>query len=351
MALRWRDWALLAVGVGAGAVLVHTGVPEIFNAQDVAKALRQMGATMPPLGAPTPIKPQGEATPVRRPIDSHVVTVPREANPPPAVTDRAEAANPSPPAARPPMPTVSGPSRGEAPGSDLDRADNGPAASMASLPVVIYPTNPSDPTLTSGAGFFISRDGSAMTVAHVVRDCKSIQVASRYLKATRASLRAIDMRNDVAVIRMNDGIPPAVIGFADRPAGARALDIRGYPGDGDRLIATATEGTLLTEKPPVENVDRRDLLWMDAKAVRPGFSGGPVLTDNGEALGMVNGVLMMRVRRNGVAARELKYVYGASTRMITAFLTASVPSLVPDGREYLGPDDVDKAVVHVICSH
>ena len=351
MALRWRDWALLAVGVGAGAVLVHTGVPEIFNAQDVAKALRQMGATMPPLGAPTPIKPQGEATPVRRPIDSHVVTVPREANPPPALTDRAEAANPPPPAARPPMPTVSGPSRGETPGSDLDRADNGPAASMASLPVVIYPTNPSDPTLTSGAGFFISRDGSAMTVAHVVRDCKSIQVASRYLKATRASLRAIDMRNDVAVIRMNDGIPPAVIGLADRPAGARALDIRGYPGDGDRLIATATGGTLLTEKPPVENVDRRDLLWIDAKAVRPGFSGGPVLTDNGEALGLVNGVLLMHVKRNGVTTRDLRYVYGASTRMITAFLTAAVPSLVPDGREYLGPDDVDKAVVHVICSH
>jgi S1-C subfamily serine protease len=307
---------------------------------------------MPRLAAPTQVKPQADATPVRRPVDPHVVVLPREANPrSPAVTDRAEAANPPAAPVRPPLPTVSGPSRGETPGSELDRADNGPAPTMASLPVVIYPTNPNDPTLTSGAGFFISRDGSAMTVAHVVRDCKSIQVASRYLKATRASLRAIDMRNDVAVIRMNDGVPPAVIGLADRPAGARALDIRGYPGDGDQLIATATAGTLLTERPPVENADRRDLLWIDAKTVRPGFSGGPVLTDNGEALGLVNGVLMMRIKRNGVPSRELKYVYGASTRMITAFLTAAVPSLVPDGREYLGADDVDKAVVHVICSH
>jgi S1-C subfamily serine protease len=249
------------------------------------------------------------------------------------------------------MPTVSGPSRGETPGSDLDRADNGPVATMAALPAVIYPTNPNEPTLTSGAGFFISRDGSAVTVAHVVRECKSIQVASRYLKATRASLRAIDMRNDVAVIRMNDGVPPAVIGLADRPAGAPTLDIRGYPGDGDRLIATATGGRLLTERPPVENVDRRDLLWMDAKAVRPGFSGGPVLTDNGEAVGLVNGVLMMHVKRNGVVSRDLRYVYGASTRMINAFLTAYVPSLVPDGREYLGSEDVDKAIVHILCSH
>ncbi len=345
MALRWWDWAILTVGVGVGAVLIRTGIPEVFNAHDLARRLREAGVTTPSPVGPTAVKPQADATPVRRPVDTHAVVLQ------PTVADRAEAPNQPPAPSRPPTPTVSGPSRGEIPGSEIDRADNGPAATMAALPVVIYPTNPNDPTLTSGAGFFISRDGSAMTVAHVVRDCKSIQVASRYLKATRASLRAIDMRNDVAVIRMNDGIPPAVIGLADRPAGARALDIRGYPGDGDRLIATATGGTLLTEKPPVENVDRRDLLWIDAKAVRPGFSGGPVLTDNGEALGLVNGVLLMHVKRNGVTTRDLRYVYGASTRMITAFLTAAVPSLVPDGREYLGPDDVDKAVVHVICSH
>ena len=89
---------------------------------------------------------------------------------------------------------------------------------------------------------------------------------------------------------------------------------------------------------------------MDAKAVRPGFSGGPVLTGNGEAVGLVNGVLMLRIKHNGAAMRDVKYVYGVSARTIAAFLTAAAPALVPDGRENLSAEDADKAVVHILCS-
>lgn len=334
--------------------MLHTGIPEVFNAQEVAKALRRAGLIAPPrVASPSSPNLQPGAQSGQQGTDPYIVTLPRGTNGPASIAgDRVDAARVPPPLpARPILPTVSGPSRGEVAGSEIDRADNGPAPTMVALPVVIYPNNPNESAMTAGAGFFISRDGSAITAAHVVKDCKSIQVASRFLRPIRASVRAIDAGNDIAVVRMIDGRPPAVIGLVERTSTTRTLDIRGYPGDGSQLIPTATGGTLLAEKPAVEKVDSRDLLWMEAKAVRPGFSGGPVLTDRGEALGVVNGVMLVRVKRNGAIDRELRYVYGASTRMITAFLTASAPSLVPDGREYLSTEDVNKAVVRVICSH
>ena len=92
-------------------------------------------------------------------------------------------------------------------------------------------------------------------------------------------------------------------------------------------------------------------MWMDANTVRPGFSGGPVLNPSGNVVGLINGQVLRRVGQPGSATRDVKYVYGTSTRLLAAFINQEVPSLVPDADQTLPPADMDKAVVHILCVH
>ena len=224
---------------------------------------------------------------------------------------------------------------------------------VATLPVILRPAERGQPTMLTGTGFFIAADGSVMTVAHVVKDCRLIAIASRHLKPTPAKLVASDADNDLALLRAVKTRPPAALSFAPRPSGAARLDIFGSPGEGDDLVPTETLGTLRTARPPFRANEKRDYLWMDAKEVVNGFSGGPVLGPDGAVVGLVNGFITTRqVTKTGEGA-ELKVTYGASTRMIDAFLRREVPAIALDDGRHAGhtvSEVADKAIVHVYCT-
>ena len=326
MAPRIGDWAILAVVVAIGGVWAGRGMPGL--------PANLIVHPVAPLTMPTP-------EPSSPPVDYHVVAAPRLPLPALAVT---QVAPPVAAPARPPLPSVIGPSGGE-----TDQEEVHGTTIVSTLPVVIRPSDPSQAAGESGTGFFISRDGSLVTAAHVVQGCKTIQIASRHLKATPAQILAADPKNDLAVLRAINVRPAAVIGLAERPHGRENLAIFGYPGDGDTLTPEGTSGILLTDHLVADGVEPRDWLWIDAGAIRPGFSGGPVLTTNGEAIGAIKGQVVLRAMRNGVRVRDVKYAYGPSTKMISEFLSNEVPMLVPDGREFLSLADVDKAIVHILC--
>ena len=90
---------------------------------------------------------------------------------------------------------------------------------------------------------------------------------------------------------------------------------------------------------------------MDAAAVRPGFSGGPVLGPDGDVIGVINGHVTQRLTYKGGGTSDTKYVFGANTRTINSFLNREAPGLALDDSRSTGAGDVDKAVVHVFCWH
>ena len=223
---------------------------------------------------------------------------------------------------------------------------------VLTLPAVIHPADPAQQTGSGGSGFFIGHDGSIVTVGHVIQNCKRILVMSKYVKQTTATLLAVDARTDIAVIRADNLQPPAVLTLADPPNGPESLEIFGYPADGDALFPTQTHGQLQTERPTfegVEKLDRTDMLWMDANAVRPGFSGGPILNPHGDVVGLINGQVVRRIALHGVVVRDTKYVFGGSTRTIKRFLSQEVPLLAADASRSPPPGETAKAIVRVLC--
>src|SRR3954452_16360959 len=89
-----------------------------------------------------------------------------------------------------PSPSPSGPARIGSAGRPSGQSGT-PFVAIAPLPKVIHPEAPGETQtggVVSGTGFFIAPDGSLVTAAHVVSDCRRTQVASRFVSPSDATV-------------------------------------------------------------------------------------------------------------------------------------------------------------------
>ena len=266
---------------------------------------------------------------------------PVEPPPPPVViTPRTP-----PPAARPAAPPLPAIVRPAEPVTEPRR--------IATLPNVIHPSAPGQqprprgapPGNISGTGFFIGQDGTILTAAHVVDGCASTQVVSRYLPKTSARIVATDTGQDLALLRARVR-PPALLSLTDRPPGNGELIVYGYPAQSDALIPSETTGRARPDLRRRANWADNPGLWIEAGGVRPGFSGGPVVTEEGEAVGLIKGVVL---RADPTDQRPSGIAIGPDTRDIGVFLRRDAPEQEDWKQQTGGNDAARKAVVHVLC--
>lgn len=138
---------------------------------------------------------------------------------------------------------------------------------------------------STGSGFFINTTGHLVTNLHVIDGCSSVQVV---LPSGRKGVRVVaaSEENDLAVLQVQDGPVPGVAVFRTHTGETLGEDVMvaGYPLRGllaeDLNIATGTVSALAG----LGN-DRR-LLQMTAP-VQSGNSGGPLLDETGQVIGVV----------------------------------------------------------------
>lgn len=139
-----------------------------------------------------------------------------------------------------------------------------------------------------GSGFVVA-PGYVVTNAHVVAGVRSPVVQS----AGRADLAAtpvlFDPRVDVAVLRVQGPLGPALrLSEEDLPRGAKGA-VLGYPGGGPLTAGGAAvrrEISALGRDIYGRTTVRRDVYELQA-VVRPGNSGGPFVLASGEVAGIV----------------------------------------------------------------
>ena len=206
----------------------------------------------------------------------------------------------------------------------------------------------------AGTGFFIANDGSLLTAAHVVTDCRRTEILSRLVKPMAADIVARDPKQDIALLRARHLRPPGLLPLG-RPASSRMV-VFGYPDAAGPIIPQETAATLENDKFPkpfTTLTDPRDVVWIAAEAVTHGYSGGPILNpDSGAVVGIVKGVvdtgLLGFVRdlpKSGVAV-------GPGAGRLAAFLSDAAPDLdvaMPSDTGDTVLDDARRAIVHVIC--
>jgi S1-C subfamily serine protease len=136
-----------------------------------------------------------------------------------------------------------------------------------------------------GTAFFVSDQGHILTNAHVVSNCKHIQIRG----GRRAVLVNKDDDVDLAVLKV-DGGSPAIAAFREQPV----------PRVGDSVIAfgfplqglLSSEGNLSTGTVTARAGlgDNRRFIQISAP-IQPGNSGSPLLDSGGDVIGVVESKL------------------------------------------------------------
>jgi hypothetical protein len=134
-----------------------------------------------------------------------------------------------------------------------------------------------------GSGFIVSKDGKIVTNLHVIREMKAASVQLANGEAFDSlSVLATDECRDLAVVKIAGfDLPVMDVGNSDGLTVGEPVVIVGSPRG---LEGTVTAGILSSVRDTGEGFK---VLQTDA-AVNPGNSGGPLVNERGQAIGVVS---------------------------------------------------------------
>lgn len=145
-----------------------------------------------------------------------------------------------------------------------------------------------------GSGVVIVDDGTILTALHVVRGADRIVVTFYDGSESEAALLAARPDHDLAVIRAKkipDDLPPATLGSSARLRPGDGVVAVGFPfGLGPSVSAGVVSGLDREFRSQDGRALLKGLIQFDA-AVNPGSSGGPLVTFDGEVVGVVSAIL------------------------------------------------------------
>jgi len=184
--------------------------------------------------------------------------------------------------------------------------------------------NPPIDFKSGGSGFLIDGKGLLITNLHVVRNARNIAIQNRKGAIFNAKVVFTDVQKDIAILKVDDdnfkslnAIPYSISKTsADL---AEPIFTLGYPrdsivyGQGYLSANTGYRGDTLS--------------CQIAIAANPGNSGGPVLNNNGEVIGILS---TRQVSAEGVVfAIQSKYIHGVLTELKksdTSYLKVKTPA-------------------------
>lgn len=145
-----------------------------------------------------------------------------------------------------------------------------------------------------GSGVVILENGTILTNLHVVRGMKRVTVTFSDGMESEATFVGAQPENDLAVIRANnipDDLPPATMGSTSRLRPGDEVVAVGFPfGIGPSISAGVVSGLNRGFESPEGKRLLTGLIQFDA-AANPGNSGGPLVTMDGEVVGIVTAIL------------------------------------------------------------
>lgn len=177
----------------------------------------------------------------------------------------------------------------------------------------ILPNTPNDPNApqpqarAAGSGFVYSTDGYIVTNAHVVQDALRISVNFSDGITLPATVVGADSDSDVAVLKVDSTkvkLQPLNIGDSDKLIiGERAIAI-GNPFGLSGSMTTGIVSALnrrLTARPSGNAVYSIPQVIQTDAAVNPGNSGGPLLNNKAEVIGVTTAIESQVRQSSGVS--------------------------------------------------
>ena len=145
------------------------------------------------------------------------------------------------------------------------------------------PRGPVPPVRGEGSGFLISADGYILTNAHVVDRAREVTVRMTDRREYRARVVGVDLRTDVAVLKIDaDKLPSVRIGDPSALKAGEWVIAIGSPFGFDNSV---TAGIVSATARSLPGDAYTPFIQTDV-AVNPGNSGGPLFNLQGEVVGI-----------------------------------------------------------------
>jgi hypothetical protein len=172
--------------------------------------------------------------------------------------------------------------------------------------------------LSHGSGFIVSSDGMIITAAHVIDGATS--ALARLQNGEELNVEgviAIDRARDFAILRVAGfDLPTVPLGNADDLSVGQRVIVIGAPIDA-AYAGTISDGLLAADR----LIDGTRTLQISAPT-SPGNSGGPVLTEQGQVIGLVVSGITGAGAENLNFALPINYVRGQLSLAVTRPLQA-----------------------------
>ena len=138
-----------------------------------------------------------------------------------------------------------------------------------------------------GTGIILSSDGYVVTNAHVIAQGETCFVATYMGRMYEARLVGADAEEDIAVLKMMDAedLPAAELGNSDMCLVGDQVYAIGNP-LGVELMGTMTEGILSAINRTITSDGRSVNVLQTTAALNNGNSGGPLINDSGQVIGI-----------------------------------------------------------------
>lgn len=146
----------------------------------------------------------------------------------------------------------------------------------------------------TGSGVVVVDEGLILTNLHVVFGAKRVSVTFHDGSESDAEVVSVHPENDLAVIKAQqipDDLPAATLGSADQLKPGDEVVAVGFPfGMGPSVSAGVVSGLNREFRSPEGDRVLTRLIQFDA-AANPGSSGGPLVTMQGDVVGIVTAIL------------------------------------------------------------
>jgi S1-C subfamily serine protease len=165
---------------------------------------------------------------------------------------------------------------------DLAKNDAKPRILPADFPELLESIIAVKPGVGLGTGFIITSDGYALTAAHVVSGLKTAPVRLASGLILEADVLRVDETADVALIKIPGSAHKPIELLISTPATGTDIFAVGNPLD-EGLKSSVSKGIVSGDR----EIEGRKFLQTDVSA-NPGSSGGPLLTSDGRAAGVLS---------------------------------------------------------------
>lgn len=177
----------------------------------------------------------------------------------------------------------------------------------------------------SGSGIIVSNEGHVLTAAHVVAGASSVKILTAQGTQTASVLR-IDEANDLAALKLAAGTYPALpvvpsrrirLGQTVATIGFPNVEIQGFS-------PKVTRGEISS----LNGIGDDPRAWQISVPVQPGNSGGALLDENGNMIGVVVSKLGLKaVRATGDIPQNVNYAVKSTyaLALLEPYLDSSAP--------------------------